>query len=343
MAPKWIVCKACNWSSHNRDNGQQQKCGNCSKLLPMQRSKSQPAVRDGQWRRKSDQQRGGKRANSQRARGSLDIEQQDLKPPKQQQNRKSEVQELSDAEETPQPSTKQDEIKRLIGLQKALLLPQDQDYFDAIEKQVTILKTEINQSKPLDEQIKGLDAAIIRSQAKRSQLLDGIADQQLQLGVVEAKLEEQTKQMEQLKVQKLQQLNVKPQQQDIATQQTMTQLMGQVTQLQNILNQLATTPGLPDQWKQQLASVAGVTTPVEPKPAAASGVVPPVDPMAGAQSGGMPPSSSSPLPPPPQSSAEEAARVKAQEEAATLLREAQHTREASRSPRGKIGAQTGPQ
>ena len=60
-------------------------------------------------------------------------------------------------------STKQAQITRLLKLQKALLMPDDQQYHNLLEEQVTALKAAIPADRPLDDQIKGLEAALVRN------------------------------------------------------------------------------------------------------------------------------------------------------------------------------------
>ena len=82
------------------------------------------------------------------------------------------------------------EIARLYKLIKALVLPQDQQYADLAYQQILQHKAEIRNSRPLADQIKGLEASMERGHIKRSKKLDLIASTQMEVAQLEAKLNE---------------------------------------------------------------------------------------------------------------------------------------------------------
>ena len=100
------------------------------------------------------------------------------------------------------------EISRLYKLIKALVLPQDQAYVDLALKQIEQHKADIRDAKPLTERIKGLVASLERDQIKRTNKLDLIANTQMEVVQLEAKMTENNTLLISLKQQHLAELKV---------------------------------------------------------------------------------------------------------------------------------------
>lgn len=164
-----------------------------------------------------------------------------------------------------QSLTKGAHIQRLLKLQKALILPEDQRYHDQFEAQMKQLKADINAEKPLDQQITGLESAITRKKEKRLKSVQEINRLTEYVQLLDTDIVEKENLLASIKQMKLTELNL-PQQQQAGDPNAQVQLlMQQVNQLQNALNRMAqnavaaggSTPHAQDQ-QQAAAEAAAV-------------------------------------------------------------------------------------
>ena len=159
------------------------------------------------------------------------------------------------------------EIDRLKGLIGKLILPQDQQYVNMINQQITEHKKDIMDARPVVAQIEGLEAAMSRKQDKRTKLLDTIATSQLEVAMLEAKLTEEQRLLTDLKNKHMQELRAHlPQQPPDPSIAAMASMTAQVQAMMRLLGQIAGTPGI----DPTLAATIAQVVPCHPVPGSAA-------------------------------------------------------------------------
>ena len=137
------------------------------------------------------------------------------------------------------PQTKQQQIARLVVLQKALILPEDANFHEMLQQQIDGLKVAINAEKPLDKQIEGLTEAITRKREKHAKNADQIAELMLHQQSLEAEVNLKEQELTVLKQRKAAELNIVQAQMPSPEAANQVQLlMQQVASLQTALMQM---------------------------------------------------------------------------------------------------------
>jgi hypothetical protein len=233
-----VCCKACGWWSNvSTKPGNQAKCAGCNKWLPRASSAPNPRSQGKPNAQKRSQSSRSARPNRSSSRSAR---------PKNNQSASTSAEASQPSEDTaadekmlePQLLPKPKQIQRLQKLQQALILPEDQAYFDAFQTQIVGIKAAICAEKPLDQQIAGLEAAINRKQQKRTAAVEEVNRLTQVIQDLDSDIVLKETELAEIKKKKLAELNL-PQQQappDLNAANQIQMLMHQVNQLQCALN-----------------------------------------------------------------------------------------------------------
>ena len=263
MAPSWMTCKACGWSSDTRKlkDGQQMACTGCTKMLPMRshytepRSASVPARPNGQWN-KSWQARSA----SQPERTQLVVSPAPGSARARWKNRSKQP--------PPQPAEMETgldkpaisaEISRLTSLVATLDPGIDGEVIATLQSKIADHKKTLREAKPVSAQITSLDAAIARKEMKVSSLQQDIRDTQTDLADAELDLSQMQEDLAKLKAQEAAERGIQPVLVPVQDPQQAEAFRLMALQLETItamVTSIASIPNLPPSVSQAMGAYA---------------------------------------------------------------------------------------
>ena len=174
----------------------------------------------------------------------------------------------TDQEKVPQGTAgHSQEIARLHKLIKELVLPQDQKYADHAYQQIAEHKAAMRNSRPLADQIKGLEASLERSHYKRSLKLDLIASTQMEVASLEAKLNEDNAVLITLKQRHLVELKMSLPMQpvDSPSPAAFAALSTQLHSMMDTLRQVVGMPGIEKSMAESIQQVISAHPSMRPR------------------------------------------------------------------------------